>query len=143
MKKPKPDIIATRILWRGKGKTRRKVTVTLEKPVETIPGEEWKCNYKISGISKRPVASHAYGVDSMQALQGALEFINVALNKAGDCSWFSTIDASWLKGNPVGMTGFSRSIPWDLGADFTERMTKLVTDEWFKEIKRLRPNAKL
>lgn len=74
------------------------------------------------------VVEHGYGVDSMQALQTALQGIRHFIDKSGKAfDWLGTETS-----------GFQRSIPWYGDSRFTKRMEQLVDAELKREGARMR-----
>lgn len=82
--------------------------------------EQWTCRFRIDGLVQA-VDEDAYGVDSMQALQMALEGVRVRLRDCGEVMTF-------LEGEP-GDLGIARPIPLGYGLELYERLERLVDDE--------------
>ena len=110
-----------------RGARPKPVIVSLGKPRLPRGERDWECPFRITGGGIR-VLEYGYGVDSMQALQNALQGIRHALDKSGkSLDWMTT-----------GTTGFQRSIPWYGDSRFTKRMERLVDAELKREAVRLR-----
>ena len=96
------DVIAERELearHRHTGESRR-VIVRIGRPrPDSEPGGDWACATQIEGIGD-DAATDAYGVDSTQALQLAMQMIAIRLeNDAAE------LELTWLGGKDLGFTG--------------------------------------
>ena len=101
---------------------------------------DWRCPYQVAVAAQVPSAEQgpvfteppewAFGVDSMQALQLALEHIHRVLRGRG---------LSWLGGEP-GLTGFTRSVPISFGTPLVQHLDALIeteTDRFAGELMRV------
>ena len=103
------------------------VTVSIGAPTLPTGQRDWQCPFRITGGGMR-VVEHGYGVDSMQALQTALQGIRHFIDKSGKSfDWLGTETS-----------GFQRSIPWYGDSRFTRRMERLVDAELNREGARMR-----
>ena len=103
------------------------VTVSIGAPTLPTGQRDWQCPFRITGGGMR-VVEHGYGVDSMQALQTALQGIRHFIDKSGKSfDWLGTETS-----------GFQRSIPWYGDSRFTTRMERLVDAELNREGARMR-----
>lgn len=89
--------IAQRVLMAGSDP----VLVTIGKPVPTEDMEDYYCPFSIEFLGKKKI-SYAVGIDSVQALQLALQKIGVELDYL---SMKRRVTISWLSDTP-GETGF-------------------------------------
>ena len=104
------------------------VRVSLGMPRPGTGEADWECPFRISGAGISRVES-GRGIDSMQALTNALDFIRVLLDE-------SDLALGWKVGPGRqdiwdGETGFARSIPMVLGGAFSRRLERL----FFREIR--------
>lgn len=103
------------------------VIVSLGKPRRPKGERDWECPFRITGGGIR-VVDYGYGVDSMQAIQTALQGVRHFIDKSGKSfDWLGTETS-----------GFQRSIPWYGDSRFTKRMERLVDAELKREGARLR-----
>ena len=112
---PSFDVIATRDFTVAHDPATR-CTVQLGRP-ERQPTGEWSCPFRITGQVSH-VVRHAYGEDSMQALQLAVDAIGMALREL-------PADVAWAGCEALG-TGFPGSIPVLLPVEYQERARALV-----------------
>ena len=114
------------------------VRVSLGVPRARTADADWECPFRISGagISRLECGR---GIDSMQALTTALDFIRVLLDESG-------LALGWKMG--AGRqdiwhdeTGFARSIPIALGPAITRRLEGVVDREIQREVQRLERRA--
>ncbi len=105
-------VIASRTLQRGTDD----VVVRLGQPRRS--GKDWLCAFQIRGLGD-DAAKRVYGVDSMQALQLAIEVIRATLLARGD-------DLAWLDLPDV---GFGRGVPVFLGKRRVARLNRAIDRE--------------
>ena len=105
-------VVASRTLQRGAAD----VVVRLGQPRRS--GKDWLCAYQIRGLADDAV-KRVYGVDSMQALQLALEVIRATLLARGDA-------LAWLDLPDV---GFGRVVPVFLGKRRVARLNQAIDRE--------------
>lgn len=77
--RPTTDPIARRVLTRADGAP---VTVEIDRPAPFDPDDaetDWYCPYRITGAGAESTASHASGVDAVQALKSAFTKISAYL----------------------------------------------------------------
>jgi hypothetical protein len=110
------------------------VRVSLGVPRARTADADWECPFRISGAGISRV-EFGRGIDSMQALTTALDFIRVLLDESG-------LALGWKMG--AGRqdvwhdeTGFARSIPIALGPVITRRLERVVDGEIQREVQRL------
>lgn len=112
-------LIAERILTGIEGNEPR-VRIRLGKPRKDRVTGDYFCPFSLQGLREQRV-HEAWGMDSLQALQNALQAIRVELAPhAGTLSWEGGMDG-WL--------GFPKAIPDLFGPAFTLRLEKLVDRE--------------
>ena len=105
-------VVASRTLQRGAAD----VVVRLGQPRRS--GKDWLCAYQIRGLADDAV-KRVYGVDSMQALQLALEVIRATLLAQDDA-------LAWLDLPDV---GFGRTVPVFLGKRRVARLNQAIDRE--------------
>ena len=115
------------------------VRVSLGVPRAGTDDADWECPFRISGAGITRVES-GRGIDSMQALTDALQFIRVLLDESG-------LALGWKMGAGRGdiwheETGFARSIPIVLGPALSRRLERLFFREIRLETQRLERRAK-
>jgi hypothetical protein len=115
------------------------VRVSLGVPRAGTDDADWECPFRISGAGISRV-EFGRGIDSMQALTTALDFIRVLLDESG-------LALGWKMG--AGRqdtwhdeTGFARSVPIALGPAITRRLERLVDREIQREVQRLERRSK-
>ena len=108
---------------------RRRVTVSIGCPrPDPVGGGDWECPFRITGAGLRRL-EYGRGVDAMQAMITAFDFIRVLLAETGLPLVFP---------NRHGVdTGFPYSIPNAFGPAFTTRLERMVEREMARELKRL------
>jgi hypothetical protein len=111
-------IAARKLTVEGDGR-RRSITVKLGAPHQTERGT-WRCPFYITGIGMG-TPCYAGGVDSMQALQEALNGIRVILDQ-------SKKHLSWVGGEAAELT-FPRVVPWGFGAPLAKKLDSLIETE--------------
>ncbi|HWB82995.1 MAG TPA: hypothetical protein VG675_02560 [Bryobacteraceae bacterium] len=95
------DVIAERLLRCGKAEGRvQRVVISLGRPLQFPDSQDFFCPYQIVGIGDEKVR-YAGGVDSLQAIQLAIDLIAAELSSAEE-------DLSWEAGEVVGDLGFSK-----------------------------------
>lgn len=113
----------------------REIVITIGKPRPEPDPSVWRCSFRVDGIpnSRRWIAR---GVDSLQALQNAIEAARYQIKLSG-------LVCTWHGGEP-GEIGLPRSIPTYEGSGFAERMERYVDREEAKVLRgvlaRKRPN---
>jgi hypothetical protein len=127
MKKPQPRARTSKATGLGRIVARRVLTeegshleteVTIGTP-RAVPGSDWACPFQISSVIDSRV-QYAYGGDSVQALQSALQGIHVALEKTGRrFRWFGLASSGFPAQIP-GLTG---------GKRFAARLEALILRE--------------
>lgn len=95
------------------------VLVRLGKPEQVAEGE-FRCAFQLQGLGNSQV-QYAHGIDSVQAMQNALEGIRSGLEKSGR-------SFSW-QGGEAGDVGFPRSVPTFFGLEFSRRINRLIDEE--------------
>jgi hypothetical protein len=112
----------------------RVVRVSLGVPRPGTGEADWECPIRISGAGISRVES-GRGIDSMQALTNALDFIRVLLDE-------SDLALGWKVGPGRqdiwhDETGFAWSIPIALGPAITRRLERVVDREIQRDVQRL------
>lgn len=99
-------------------RTRRAVTLKIGQPRRT--GDNWLVPVEIGGLGRRETR-YIYGVDGVQALVLAVEFLRIRLG---------TVEPplAWLDG-PPGDLGLPRYLPWLGVSGLTARLGRLVDAE--------------
>ena len=102
------------------GEPGREVVITLGKPRAELKTPTFRCSFLVEGIPKarRRVA---YGVDSLQALQNAIEGARRVLERAG-------LVCTWHGGQP-GEIGLPRAIPTYEGSGLAEKIERYIERE--------------
>jgi hypothetical protein len=105
------------------GEPGREIVITLGKPRPEPDPSVWMCSFLVEGIPKarRRVAR---GVDSLQALQNAIEAARHLLNTCG-------VVCTWHGGEP-GEIGLPRPVPTFEGSGFAERIERYIDREMKK-----------
>src|SRR3712207_1676313 len=122
-KSARPRMLGTVIAERtltvvGQGDSSARIRIG--KPRKDRTTGDYFCPYTLEGLGDQK-ASEAWGMDSMQALQNALQGIRLALTPhANTLSW---------AGGQEGWLGFPKVIPDLFGPTFTLRLEKLVERE--------------
>lgn len=109
--------VATRSFRTASG---AEIVAVIHEPVMLQP-DHWKCEFTISGFPER-IEAHAYGVDSMQALEMSFEGIRVHLERTGEV-------LTCFEGGEPGHLGIARRIPDSYGLVIERHLAKLVDDE--------------
>jgi hypothetical protein len=114
------------------GEPDRELVIVVGKPrLDPDPTGDWMCPYLVEGL---PGARrrYAHGIDSLQALQMALEAARAAINAAGLVCTYS--------GSEPGDIGIPRTIPTFGGAgrDFAPRIERYLD----RELKKLATKVK-
>lgn len=102
------------------GEPEREIVITIGKPRPEPDPSVWMCSYLVEGIPKarRRIAR---GVDSLQALQMAIEGARCTLNASG-------VVCTWHDGEP-GEIGLPRSVPSFEGSGFAEKIERYIGRE--------------
>jgi hypothetical protein len=108
--------VATRSFRTASGSA---IVAEIHEPIVVGP-DQWKCEFTISGFPEK-IEAHAYGVDSMQALEMSFEGVRVYLERTGEV-------LTCHDGEP-GALGISRRIPDSYGVAIERHLAKLVDDE--------------
>jgi hypothetical protein len=112
------------------------VRIRVGKPRKDRATGDFFCPFSIEGLGDRKLRE-AWGIDSMQALQNALQAIRIELaSHANTLTWAGGQDG-WL--------GFPKVIPDLFGPKFTQRLEKLVdreTDRFARTLEARRRNMK-
>ncbi|MFY0562324.1 DUF6968 family protein [Archangium lansingense] len=112
-------VIAERTLT-TMGQSESSARIRIGKPRKDRATGDYFCPYTLEGLGDRKV-HEAWGMDSIQALQNALQAIRLELTPhANNLSWAGGQDG-WL--------GFPKVIPDLFGPTFTLRLEKLVDRE--------------
>lgn len=112
-------VIAERTLLTG-GQKDSSARVRIGKPRKDRATGDYVCPYTLEGLGDRKVRE-AWGMDSIQALQNALQAIRLELTPhASNLNWAGGEDG-WL--------GFPKMIPDLFGPAFSLRLEKLVERE--------------
>lgn len=113
----------------------REIVITVGKPRPAPEPETWACSYLVEGLPnvRRRVA---YGGDSLQALQMAIEGARQVLLSSG-------LVLVWDGGEP-GEIGLPRSIPTFEGSGFREKIEQYIERELkkFLRMAKARSDAK-
>jgi hypothetical protein len=115
------------------GEPDREIVITIGQPYPTQP-EGWACSYAVAGIEGG--SGITYGVDSLQALQSAIEAVRVTLKA-------SRLVCTWSGGVP-GEIGLPRTVPTFEGSGFREKIERHIDREvrkfvrWAKARRRTR-----
>ena len=121
-------IIAERILTIAGSKAR--VHVRLGRPKKDRIGNDYTCPFVIEGLGEGTV-QQASGVDSMQALQFAMQAIRKTLLPHAK-------QLRWVGSEPGGL-GFPMAIPEIFGVEFSQRLEGMVqraTDRFGRSLER-------
>lgn len=102
------------------GRTAAQVRVIIGKPKKDRGSSDYFCPYRLEGIGEGQL-QQAWGVDSVQALQSAMQAIRVQLES-------HTNELEWLGGRG-GSLGFPKVIPDVFGPKLTLRLEKMVERE--------------
>ncbi len=92
------QVIAERELQlAARGRRREKVHVRFGKPRPLPHGRDYGCVYQIEGLHEEPITRHIFGVDSIQALELAMQMAMVELvcstaYGAGRLTWLGMYD---------------------------------------------------
>jgi hypothetical protein len=102
------------------GEPEREIVITIGKPRPESDPSVWMCSYLVEGIPKarRRIAR---GVDSLQALQMAIEGARYTLSASG-------LVCIWHDSEP-GEIGLPRSVPSFEGSDFAEKIERYIDRE--------------
>ena len=123
-------ICTRRFIAEGKGK-RKFATAKIGRPEES--GRDWACRVSISNIGmKKPKL--VYGVDPMQAVILALEYLRVTLGSSG-AGW------RWIHGDKDEL-GIARRVPDAFGRKFAARLESIIDAETDKLVREQRRNAR-
>jgi len=96
------------------------VVVRIGSP-EWPPGaEQWRCPFIILGLGDDSI-QYGYSIDSMGALQNAVNGIYYKLEQTG-------IPLRW-EGFDEDITGFTRHVTWTFGLEFQQRLEKMIMAE--------------
>ncbi len=108
--------IATRVLiGLESGKER---TLEIDKPVRI--GANWRCAFRLLGPGEEALKDRAWGVDAVQALQGAMLKIRSLVGNLGERHrWTGSKDEP----------GFPMLLPLHFGLRFARRLERLVDRE--------------
>jgi len=116
-------IIASRTLREADG---ARVTVQFGRPRRS--DKDWLCPFRIVGLSN-DVVHRAYGVDSLQALQLAIDAARAMVRSCGR-------PLDWLGQSDL---GFGRTVPGFIGQRRVDRLNRAVDREvklWGRAIRR-------
>jgi hypothetical protein len=102
------------------GRAAAQVRVVIGKPRKDRGSSDYFCPYRLEGMGEGQ-PQQAWGVDSVQALQSAMQAIRVQLEPHTD-------NLQWLGGRG-GSLGFPKVIPDVLGPKLTRRLEKMVERE--------------
>ncbi|WP_257457767.1 DUF6968 family protein [Archangium lipolyticum] len=117
--RPLGTVIAERSLTIvGQGDSLARIRVG--KPRKDRATNDYFCPFILLGVGEQKVRQ-AWGIDSMQALQNALQAIRIELASHAD-------DLRW-EGGQDGWLGFSQTLPDLFGPKFTRRLERLVGRE--------------
>jgi hypothetical protein len=109
------------------GEPGREIVITIGKPRPEPDPSVWRCSFLVDGIPKarRRVA---YGVDSLQAVQNAVEGARRVLQASG-------LACTWHGGLP-GEIGLPRAIPSYEGSGLAEKIERYIERELKKFLRR-------
>ncbi len=93
------------------------VVLTIDKPRREEVGRDWKCEFRIKGLSNGIQAQTVNGIDGLQALLNALEHIRILLKNTGMCF-------SWE--GEYGDVGIPRMIPQYLPRKFVRNIERCI-----------------
>lgn len=124
---PRPRWIAFRNLLRAERDDRR-VVVRIGRPQMVPSSTVWRCPFEVRGLPAETTRDYGFGVDSIHAIQMALDGIRRVLV-------MSDIDLNW-EGVRAADPGFPMSIPMGFGREFEQRMYNMIAD---KIEERIRP----
>ncbi len=102
------------------GEPDREVVLTFGKPRRGPEPSVWRCSFLVEGLAK-PRRRVAYGVDSLQALQNAVEGARHLLHTTG-------LVLTWEGGAP-GEIGLPRAIPSFEGSGFAQKIERYIERE--------------
>lgn len=115
------------------GRTAAQVHVIIGKPRKDRGSSDYFCPYRLEGLGDGQ-PQQAWGVDSVQALQSAMQAIRVQLEPHTD-------ELEWLGGRG-GSLGFPKVIPDVFGPKLTRRLEKLVEREMDRHARTLERRAR-
>jgi len=107
------------------GEPERELVIVVGKPQrDPVPPGDWRCPYIVEGLIEE--RRFAHGIDSLQALQMAIEAARAAILEAG-------LVCSYSHSEP-GDIGIPRSVPTFGGAgrDFAPRVERYIDQELAK-----------
>jgi hypothetical protein len=110
------------------GSPSRKVIVRIGKPVRESSGE-WGCPHRIEGLGEASVEV-TYGVDSMQALQLAMDRVRAILGESAE-------RVAWFGDEQLG-SGMPRTVPVILPRSYAvavEEMIDRTLARWSEDMK--------
>jgi hypothetical protein len=102
------------------GEPGREIIITIGKPRPEADPSVWRCSFLVEGIphARRRVA---HGVDSLQALQMAIEGARHVICEAG-------VVCAWNDGEP-GDIGIPRTVPSFEGSGFAQKIERYIDRE--------------
>jgi hypothetical protein len=107
----------------------RKVIVRIGRPQVVPTSTVWRCPFEVRGLPET-TKDFGYGVDSIHAIQMALDGIRCALV-------MSDIDLNW-EGVRAADPGFPMVVPMGFGREFEQRINKMIADKIEERIRPIR-----
>ncbi len=129
---PRPRWIAFRNLLRAERSDRR-VFVRVGRPQIVPTSKVWRCPFEVRGLPAETTRDYGFGVDSIHAIQMALDGIRRVLV-------MSDIDLNW-EGVRAADPGFPMSIPIGFGRAFEQRMDKMIAEKIEERIRPIRERS--
>ena len=99
----------------------RRIVVSAGLP-RRVSSEEWQCTACIDGLEAKPISKNVSGVDSLQALLLAAQYLRVQLKE-------SHRDLMWPDGTPCPAGDIPRQVPIFYGEEFVDRVEQLMDRE--------------
>ena len=121
-------IIASRELTDARDPKRR-IVVSVGLP-RRVSSDEWQCPVCIDGLEAKPILKNVSGVDSLQALLLAAEYLRMRLKQ-------SHCDLVWPgHGTPCPAGDIPRQVPIYYGEEFVDRVEQLMDREGLRFMER-------
>jgi hypothetical protein len=114
-------IVAQRVLTDA-ADPKKEIVVTLGIPRRASP-EEWQCPARVEGLKPKPILGVMSGIDALQALLLAVEFLRLQLSESGRRLAWVTDSVLCTAG------GIPRQVPANYGEKFDKRMAILIERE--------------
>jgi hypothetical protein len=110
-------VIASRTFELSDGRT---LNLEFSAPAQLAP-DEWRCTFTLIGGAAGRISGSAIGIDSLQALQIAIDAARIELSRIQE-------NITWLGGENR-WTGLSRCVPISFGLAFQERLEQMILVE--------------